>query len=71
MTVWAARPTTALMVTHNLREALLLADRIIVLSPGPAQVLGIFDVPLARHLRDAPALDNLVLAFHKRFPDSV
>ncbi|WP_034885775.1 ABC transporter ATP-binding protein [Ensifer aridi] len=71
MTVWAARPTTALMVTHNLREALLLADRIILLSPRPAQVLGIFDVPLERRLRDAPALDNLVSAFHKRFPDAV
>ncbi|MCA1367275.1 ABC transporter ATP-binding protein [Bradyrhizobium sp. BRP14] len=71
MTIWAARPTTALMVTHNLREALLLADRIILLSPRPAQVLGIFDVPLERRLRDAPALDNLVLSFHKRFPDAV
>ncbi|MCA1408940.1 ATP-binding cassette domain-containing protein [Ensifer sp. IC3342] len=71
MTVWAARPTTALMVTHNLREALLLADRIIVLSPRPAQVLGIYDVGLARHLRDTPALDNLVLDFHQRFPDTV
>nr|WP_234717080.1 ATP-binding cassette domain-containing protein [Ensifer adhaerens] len=71
MTVWAARPTTALMVTHNLREALLLADRIIVLSPRPAQVLGIFDVGLSRHLRDAPALDNLVSDFHKTFPDAV
>lgn len=71
MTVWAARPTTALMVTHNLREALLLADRIIVLSPRPAQVLGIFDVGLSRHLRDAPALDNLVSDFHKTFADAV
>ncbi|NRP69541.1 Aliphatic sulfonates import ATP-binding protein SsuB [Ensifer psoraleae] len=71
MTVWAARPTTALMVTHNLREALLLADRIIVLSPRPAQVLGIYDVALSRQLRDAPALDDLVLDFHRRFPDTV
>ncbi|RAR99017.1 ABC transporter ATP-binding protein [Ensifer adhaerens] len=71
MTVWAARPTTALMVTHNLREALLLADRIIVLTPRPAQVLGIFDVGLSRPLRDAPALDNLISDFHKTFPDAV
>jgi NitT/TauT family transport system ATP-binding protein len=71
MTVWATRPTTALMVTHNLREALLLADRIIVLSPRPARVLGIFDVGLTRHLRDKPALDDLVSNFHKSFPDAV
>ena len=68
--VWAARPTTVLMVTHNLREALLLADRIIVLAPRPAQVLGIFDVGLSRDLRDKTALDRLVLDFHERFPES-
>ena len=38
LSVWSARPTTALMVTHNLREALMLSDRIIVLSPRPAHV---------------------------------
>ncbi len=41
LSVWSARPTTALMVTHNLREALMLSDRIIVLSPRPAHVLGV------------------------------
>ncbi|OHV78641.1 ABC transporter ATP-binding protein [Ensifer sp. LCM 4579] len=70
MTVWAARPTTVLMVTHNLREALLLADRIIVLTPRPAQVLGVFDLRLSREFRDKRALDELVLDFHKRFPSS-
>jgi len=70
-TVWEARPTTVLMVTHNLREALLLADRIIVLTPRPAQVHGVFEVRLSRDLRDAPALDDLLLDFHQRFPDTV
>ena len=41
LAVWSARPTTALMVTHNLREALMLSDRIIVLSPRPAHVSAI------------------------------
>ena len=68
--VWAARPTTVLMVTHNLREALLLADRVIVLAPRPAQVLGVFDLGLSRDQRDKRALDRLVLDFHRRFPDS-
>ncbi|TCU11667.1 ABC transporter ATP-binding protein [Rhizobium sullae] len=70
MTVWSARPTTALMVTHNLREALLLADRVIVLSPRPAHVLGIFEVEIARQARDAKALDDLVSDFRTRFPDA-
>lgn len=38
LAVWSARPTTALMVTHHLTEALTLSDRIIVLAPRPAHV---------------------------------
>lgn len=70
MTVWAARPTTALMVTHNLREALLLADRIVVLSPRPAHVTGIFEVVVPRIERDAEVLDGLVFEFKDQFPDA-
>jgi len=70
VTVWSARPTTALMVTHNLREALLLADRIIVLSPRPGQVRGIFDVDLARPARSAKALEDLASNFGTLFPEA-
>ncbi|OWK22847.1 hypothetical protein AJ87_37700 [Rhizobium yanglingense] len=70
MTVWSARPTTALMVTHNLREALLLADRVIVLSPRPAHVRGIFDVDIPRQARHVQALDDLVSDFRTKFPDA-
>jgi NitT/TauT family transport system ATP-binding protein len=68
--VWSARPTTALMVTHNLREAVLLADRIIVLSPRPAHVFGVFDIKLPRRLRNRAAMDELLQSFHQRFPGS-
>ncbi|WP_052640091.1 ABC transporter ATP-binding protein [Pseudorhizobium banfieldiae] len=67
VTIWSTRPTTALMVTHNLREALLLADRIIVLSPRPGKVVGIFNVGLPRPERDADHLDRLVRAFKQQF----
>jgi NitT/TauT family transport system ATP-binding protein len=40
--IWQAGPIgrekTALFVTHDVQEAVLLADRVIVLSPGPAHV---------------------------------
>ncbi|KUM27169.1 ABC transporter ATP-binding protein [Mesorhizobium loti] len=68
LTVWSARPTTALMVTHNLTEALMLSDRIIVLSPRPAHVLGIFDVRLPRQHRSPEATSDLLLSFHQQFP---
>ncbi|PBC00752.1 ATP-binding cassette domain-containing protein [Mesorhizobium sp. WSM3860] len=68
LTVWSARPTTALMVTHNLAEALTLSDRIIVLAPRPAHVLGIFDVRLPRQHRSQQAISGLLQSFHQKFP---
>ncbi|RVA81901.1 ABC transporter ATP-binding protein, partial [Mesorhizobium sp. M7A.F.Ca.CA.001.08.2.1] len=69
LTVWSARPTTALMVTHNLREALMLSDRIIVLAPRPTHVLGVFDVRLPRQHRNSQVMSDLLRSFHHRFPD--
>jgi len=46
--IWEARKTTVVMVTHSIPEALLLADRVLVLSPRPAQVRLALDVPLPR-----------------------
>jgi ABC-type nitrate/sulfonate/bicarbonate transport system ATPase subunit len=37
---------TVLLITHDVREAVLLSDRIYVLSPRPARVLREYDVPL-------------------------
>lgn len=36
--VWQARQVTAVMVTHNLQEAVFIADRVLVLSPRPGQI---------------------------------
>jgi NitT/TauT family transport system ATP-binding protein len=69
MAVWSARPTTALMVTQNLREALMLSDRIIVLSQRPAHVLGTFDIRLPRRMRTPQAMADLVRSFRERFAD--
>lgn len=69
LSVWSERRTTALMVTHNLREALMLSDRIIVLSPRPAHVQGVFDVRLPRQYRNPQVMSDLLRSFHDRFPD--
>ena len=35
--IWQIRRKTVIMVTHDIHEALFLADRVLVLSPRPAQ----------------------------------
>jgi NitT/TauT family transport system ATP-binding protein len=48
LSILAARPKTVVFVTHSIPEALLLSDRIAVMSPRPGQVQEIIDVPLPR-----------------------
>lgn len=47
--IWTAHRVTVLMITHDIDEALLLSDRIVMMTNGPAAKVGeILDVPFAR-----------------------
>ena len=46
--LWARERTTAVYVTHNLREALALADRVVVMSRRPGRVQQVVEVPVPR-----------------------
>jgi ABC-type nitrate/sulfonate/bicarbonate transport system ATPase subunit len=44
----AREPRTVVLVTHDVEEAILLADRMIVLSPRPGHAIARFDVEIPR-----------------------
>jgi NitT/TauT family transport system ATP-binding protein len=46
--VWEERHKTVLFVTHDIEEALLLGDRVLVFSRQPGRVVSEFRVPFAR-----------------------
>ena len=46
--IWEARHKTVILVTHNIQEAILLADRVLVLSPRPGRITAEFPIALPR-----------------------
>jgi NitT/TauT family transport system ATP-binding protein len=58
--LWTDRSFTVVFVTHNVREAARLADRIVLLSSRPGKVVAEFPVDIPRPRRiEAPEVSNL------------
>jgi len=58
--IFTQRRKTIVLVTHNIREAVCLGDRVVLLSPNPGRVRQVFDINLPRPRRiNDPSLANL------------
>jgi len=66
--VWSARPTTAILVTHNPREAILLADQLVLLAPRPTHVVAIVPIPIPQSDRDAAVVEEIYADLLTRHP---
>ncbi|HEY7608763.1 MAG TPA: ABC transporter ATP-binding protein [Alphaproteobacteria bacterium] len=52
--IWARERTTSIYVTHNLSEALRLADRVGVLSRRPGRLIRVIEIAIPREARARP-----------------
>jgi len=58
--IWQARGLTVLFVTHNVREAVRLADRVVLLASRPGRVIATLPVEIERPRRiDSPEVSAL------------
>ena len=58
MTMWSHHNWTALLITHDVREAVFLSDRIYALSARPARVMREFAVPIPRSRRHLASAES-------------
>ncbi|RMH63795.1 MAG: ABC transporter ATP-binding protein, partial [Cyanobacteria bacterium J003] len=57
--IWRSHRLTVLMITHDIDEALYLADRVVMMTNGPAAHIGeIVEVPFPRPRRRSRLLEN-------------
>lgn len=64
--IWGRDRKTVILITNDVDESIILADRIIPLTPGPNAHLGpVFDVPLARP-REKTTINNDPVYKHLR-----
>src|SRR4051812_256802 len=62
--IWAREKTTAAYVTHNLHEALRMADRIMILRRRPGRIREIVPVPIPRSERRGAAAERDLVRLH-------
>ncbi|WP_237153488.1 ABC transporter ATP-binding protein [Oryzibacter oryziterrae] len=71
LTAWKRRHTTAILVTHNIREALQLADRIILLAPSPARVVADLGIGLPQEERTEAFVEEMRTKMVRDWPGLV
>lgn len=70
--VWQESDLSVLFVTHNVREAVRLADRVIVLSSRPGRIVATYDITTPRPRRiDSTAVANQAAAITDRLRQEV
>ena len=76
LSLWASTSASVVFVTHDLEEAIALADRVVVITAGPGTVKGTYEVDLARprnvaEIRFQPRFTQIYEAIWSQLRDEV
>ncbi len=61
--MWARDKFTAILVTHNIAEAVYLSNKVVVMSPRPGKITDVVDIPFKKRtpdIRTKPQFSKLV-----------
>ncbi len=68
--LWQEWKSTVLFVTHDIVESIMLADRVVVMSPRPGRIIDVMPVDLPRPrdilMQDTPAFTRLASRIRRR-----
>ena len=68
--LWENQKNTIIFVTHDLREAMYLSDRILFLSKGPSKVIHDFKISMKRPRKtEDDQMENLRIELIKKHPE--
>lgn len=69
--IWLAQKCTTILVTHDLREAVYLADKVFVMSARPGRIVETYDVPFPRPRRPDLIFDPAFAEVVQRLRDNI
>jgi NitT/TauT family transport system ATP-binding protein len=71
LNLWSSTSASVVFVTHDLEEAIALADRVVVLTAGPATVKGSYtiDLPRPRNVSEIRFQPRFVELYHEIWED--
>jgi NitT/TauT family transport system ATP-binding protein len=69
--IWQARRKTVFMVTHNIQEAILLSDRVVVMTERPGRIIRDLPVTLPRPRSQELVYDEAFIALSRYLHNAI